>query len=264
MPLYPTRCIYINRICHNLCCSLRLKSLCRCRRKTVCFQPNRCTPCRPCLPPIPPCPMPAKPVILSPGEGEQVEGTLYVSGTAERNNLVTVCIENDCYNITADAIGQWSLAIERIFSEGSHTITARQTNSCGRVSDGAHVTFAVPPIPGPDIVLNLRVRVVDWNPNYPFLSTAQFNVVQGAQTHVLTSAVGYGYQTLVPYTEWVLPRNGRPVIEAILEVPYLFALVGYQVSATQEDNDSAPMMPTAVIDTDTINPVWITATITID
>lgn len=265
MNICPTHYKCTDRVCcHNLCRPLYLPHPGQCRCMVTCCPPGCCLPHLPCRPPVPPCPTPARPVILSPVDGEQVEGTLVVSGTAEPGNLVSVCINGFCYDTVADVTGQWSLVIEQVFGEGTHSITARQTNSCGQVSDEARVTFVVSPVPEPDIVLHLRLRIVNWNPNYPFISTAQFQVVQGAQTHVLTSDVGYGYQTLVPFTEWVLPRNGQPVIEVNLEVPNLFALIGYQVSATQEDNVNAPITPAAVIDTDTINPVWITATITID
>lgn len=193
-----------------------------------------------------------------------MEGPLLVSGTAEPGNPVNVCVNGFCYDTVADVAGQWSLTIEQTLGEGTHTVTARQMDNCGQVSDEARVTFIVPAAPEPDIVIHLRQLVTNWNPNYPYLTDARFDVVQGPQTHSLTASTGYLPTYLSPFTEWVLPRNGQPVTEAILDVPRYFKLVGYQITATEEDNASAPLTPTAVIDTDVTNPVWISATITID
>ncbi|GAB3150600.1 hypothetical protein GCM10027290_38410 [Micromonospora sonneratiae] len=89
---------------------------------------------------------PAAPVITSPTPGQVVnDSTPTITGTGEPGNTITVTIDGVVAGTTTVAPdGTWSFNVPMDLTEGSHTVTATQTDAAGNVSPPSDpVTFTV-------------------------------------------------------------------------------------------------------------------------
>ena len=90
------------------------------------------------------CPIPEAPVILIPEDGQTVnELQPFILGTAEPGSTVQVCVDLVCVSTVATENGDFSVQSPIILTNGIHTVTATQTNTCGNVSDETSNTFNV-------------------------------------------------------------------------------------------------------------------------
>ncbi|MBR7743715.1 hypothetical protein KC207_10480 [Phycicoccus sp. BSK3Z-2] len=88
---------------------------------------------------------PEPPVIVTPEEGETTDDpTPEVTGTGEPGATVTVTVDGTTVGTTVvDEDGSWSVTVPNALGNGSHVVTATQTDAAGNVSDPDSVRFSV-------------------------------------------------------------------------------------------------------------------------
>jgi hypothetical protein len=87
---------------------------------------------------------PAAPVIAGPADGSTTgDNTPAVTGTAEANSTVTVCVGAECHTTLADASGDWSLDWPTALPDGPTTVSATATDAAGNTSPAASNDFTV-------------------------------------------------------------------------------------------------------------------------
>jgi hypothetical protein len=188
----------------------------------------------------------AAPVITGPASGALTnDPTPAITGTAEPGATVTVTIDGTVVGTTtADGTGAWTVTPGSPLADGTHTVTATQTDPAGNTSPtSAGVTFNVDTTPPAAPVITAPADgTVTADPTPTVSGTA----APGSVVEVVVDGTVVGTTTAAPDGSWSLPLT-----DPLGDGPHTI-----EATATDRAGNTSPAANTGiVVDTRVLPPV---------